>query len=590
MDPEQNSPLLPAFAHLNLGEVQFPNRNDRTGHIPLSSYLSLSARSPAGPLVLEVTLSNEQWDRVQTTLAQQGPVTTPAIADALRACRNGLQFQLSDRQQRALRVFAWDQICPELLAEKGAARLYGSVHALINHLWVKRSPAFLTSPLQIELRSASGKQMVGTLRTVDQYVAPLRDEVQRSPIAAPPWVKQKTWEQCRADAEAALNRFAEALRALEDGASFARAGPLVGIAAVTLQSWCVRGFPPLLHELRTLQLRPARDLTLSRLPRQESADWAHLLGAYQATTYWDGVPASVHFLSPHEAPVRAVHDAIRRAIPGLQVHLEQKVMKGNDRWVATVYSQSFSAALSRLTQGNSRLPWEILGSETEQLAYLRGYFAFAGSTYERGYLFFSTHHPEIVVGVAHLLDRRGVPVSIHEWKHVRGDIVHPYALRRMRDLSLLLPHEAERLKARIESPQAARSPIERYETVQRLFRQRPPLTNAHISREARMPTMTTYQWTVCGKVPREVTAQQELRRVAQLYEVPNVETVELLYRTHRMSAESAIEIGLRLTVPQVEAALRELASNGISGSQLSPPVLIRVGESYRADGLRKLGQ
>lgn len=260
-------------------------------------------------------------------------------------------------------------------------------------------------------------------------------------------------------------------------------------------------------------------------PREESADFAYLCGAYAGTRRRGTVTDSLVFRSHDRAVIERVVEAAARGC-GYGLVIKESTLRGQTLYSAGSRAGEFLNLLSDLSDGNSGVPWEHLQTSVERRAFLRGFFDYSGGSIRvvpPRFIVSRLGNAELLEEVALILKREGIVGRISYNRLSALHIESRRGLEGLRRAELISGAEARAtLEAALAQPMRSKpSSVEEYYAVMAAARRVPGYPNirpgdvrAILEREGspyvNVPRLQIRGWTVHQRIPLSIARAQHL--------------------------------------------------------------------------------
>ncbi len=573
------------YASKNIPKANFIDPH--TGIIRLSPWLSLFFRSKEPILRIEIASPNKFEIKSVDSLSRQNSAID--LITALRADFDSAKFHLTEREQRQLEMRltkAWEANSDANCTCADLVRTVKSTHRYFSD---RRSQPLSVYPFTIQVVNGDTSMVEGRPVSVEQVMSSLQAELSHLGANKPAHTKPVVWDRLMLKADQLFPTFQAVLIMQYRGwCSVKSIAEELNLPAPTVRDFFKYGAQHPLRVMRKLARNGALPKTDIHAPLEQSLDWASALGMYQAVTARSGLPNIIRFHFQQRSDAENARDTLTKLSPIVRASVIETNVRDRHRWVTQSYGAPLTNAFRRYTSDNSRLPWEMLETTGEKLAFLRGYFlltgvARIGHLEKPAYHFESTCHPEVVIGVASLLREFGIVGTIFDGHQMRVSIKHPCYLKRLMEIEVLPPRDLNILRPVVESKKVSECPIERYWRVMTLANNGTDIPQAKIVKLTGVHPMTVHGWIRKGVVPNELRCERELLRAFEAFEVPHSGTTSVLYRLFRLSAADSLRLGVRIPLPVAKRILKDFPAI----SDWNAERLLEISKAYSPTGERR---
>lgn len=239
------------------------------------------------------------------------------------------------------------------------------------------------SPVSLEVRFSGGQPPMTFTPPEAGYVRALT-LIQNDTISS--WRESRDELGRASTNDALVSAFAQIRKPLLEiaaGKSKRLAAKECGISPVKLTLWLSGSLPPTVRAaLVERRSQAERPLTL---PRDESEEFAYILGAFAAASR-PGTPAQRLSLATQSAEVAERLRGAMEKVFGRTIEMRQGQVppRNNTEYEVRLLSLACARYLNEVTSLNSRIPWEHLVTSAEKIAFLRGYLDKASSVSRKG--------------------------------------------------------------------------------------------------------------------------------------------------------------------------------------------------------------
>lgn len=307
------------------------------------------------------------------------------------------------------------------------------------------------------------------------------------------------------------------------------------------------------------------DLTALRAPslhatlRRENVDLAYLLGAWTSMTEIGGQDwLAMSFTSQDPRQLTLLQERVA-SLFGEAPSFQPFSIHGIPYLRLNVPSVELAQHVREITLGNTRIPWEHLGTEAECVSFLQGLFDHGGWVYtgkSGGIGFNKKDGADLLADLCRVFARAGIlPIVVDgdvpslklkdqaEWKGFADRI----------EISMPDRREAvQKLLSRTST--RAHYTAEDYSSVM-AFANSPTLTNREIGEATGIPLNTARGWLLYGQKPPAVKREEMIKGIEKTLGSPEV--VNAVYRILGASSPLARECG----APDNFARVRNILAN-----------------------------
>ena len=308
-----------------------------------------------------------------------------------------------------------------------------------------------------------------------------------------------------------------------------------------MHSWLTGQRLPMILMAGNADIREKRAYEVN-IPPEESESFAYFLGAYCGSVR--SGHAIYHFRPrvAHPAVAEKIARGFEDVVDSKARTVESVMAVGKYDWKfyeVNCLSLPLSRYMNSITRANQRLPWEHLGTEREQFAFLRGVFDLNSSVGLKSAKMLSlqkTGGEYLIVELAHLMMQIGIV------PRVRSGSKPVLSINEVGDLSAFAekigftdPDQQARLL------QISARPVSRttysskdYYRACRYWTEHPQLDDSQIARDLELPRESIRSWRKRGQEPKEVIRTRELVSLLEGHE-REVGLLPLLYRESGLS-------------------------------------------------------
>ncbi len=368
--------------------------------------------------------------------------------------------------------------------------------------------------------------------------------------------------------EETLQKFEMTLRRSEAGETHRAIARDLKLGERTVSDW-VKGerLPTLLSfGSREIRSRRAYDFTP---PRIESTSFAYLLGAYCGSVH------SGHSIY-HFRPEVGELEVAKRIAEGFEsvvaskakITMSKKTSRGDQPlYEVNCLSLPMSRHMNTVSAGNTRVPWEHLGTESERIAFLRGVFDLNSSVGVKQAKTLSVQKTKgefLIVELAHVLMRVGIVPRVTTGKKAFLQINEVRDLRAFAErIGLTDPIQQQRLES-IGSREVTRATYsaDTYRRAKNYWMTNPQSTNEQVAKAINVTYDTIRSWRDRGVVPKEILRANELNTLLIGHE-KQVDLICVLYREGGLSSAQSRDAASWATELQTREVLEMLKEESI---------------------------
>lgn len=331
------------------------------------------------------------------------------------------------------------------------------------------------------------------------------------------------------------------------GFSFQEIEDDLGVSKHSLSGWFTGKFIPLQISRRDPEYKEkfAKNITL---PREESEDFAYMLGALSATArHWH---KSDYVIFQHtdrkviERVLGIVKDTLNfdlEAESKGEGPIKEKTLSGKKYFTLAFSSNQLVNHFNFVTRGNEHLPWEHLVSSGEREAFAKGFFDFTGcvSSTKAKTAAGEVKHPRIDV------KKKGHGSLIKEMGVLLKDVgILPRLNAESGNLVIYDKNDVERFSEKIgftslepqgkleglsSNPYSRRTyTVQEYDAVNNYSQSHGNATVDEISKATSIPKLVVYDWVKREKIPPAVERLRELTAIEA--GLPDADTIGFLAR------------------------------------------------------------
>jgi|GEM_PF-2229575 len=565
----------------SVDRVQEPALSSSAGSSSKEWLLNISTRYSVGRNAegcpcLAITVSADDFTRLTAQLPanELGPTTSICLLNAVRNLIAASEMRLNETQRarltRALNGHGRGQSDRfsdhERLTFRQVLRFCGRTGA----------NTLLATTLAVTVTDGSSRSVHGVVQS-SQLLNIWRSKIDAALAKGPAPQYQRRWPKRLEMAEAVLIRANRLFELRAQGLSHAALVRELKMNVHTMSAW-LRGETPRSITLLASLTQPSRSCRLSIFnQRTESEPLAVLLGAYQATTPRKGILRLVQFVSPDQDTAQMIAQTCHKVGIAREARIVAVTPGGYARYRFTINSSLLSRSLQEVTDQNNRIPWEMLGTEGERIAYLRGYFAFAGTARDSYYDVRSFNFPDRIIGIAALLQGLGIASVVHK-NDQRFDleIKESVAVARLCELAVLPEFKRVPLQQALAQRKPGPNWSIQYQAAMDYHQRYPKASIAEIASQRGVSSRMVRAWIKEGVVPFPVQAERELEKLKVLRKIPDPSFAAYLYRQRRISRVNAIAIAQEINAREFAVAVEFFHNLRVEISTLPADVIVRA--------------